>query len=241
MEVEVDSIDPQVTGRRFGSFTIAEWCKHRRVSISMYYKLRAQGKAPATLPVGRHQTNTAEADARARERQAEANTKNRPEILHPTSPSYRMAEARHASLSPDQYEPNKETLMTASARIPGRSGAICRVATAAKQAKNAAPNSSADPAPVERRSSKQRSRMTNGTALLPDIDGRSAIARRFKDITSGILADQGGADQCSESRLQSVRRFAAAAVLAEQLESRLARLMLTKQRMKAMFSSNNFF
>ena len=70
--------------------------------------------------------------------------------------------------------------------------------------------------------SKQRSRMTNGTALLPDIDGRSAIARRFKDITSGILADQGGADQCSESRLQLVRRFAAAAVLAEQMESRLA-------------------
>jgi len=76
VEVEVDSIDPQVTGRRFGgSFTIAEWCKHRRVSISMYYKLRAQGKAPATLPVGRHQTITAEADAAwARERQAEANT-----------------------------------------------------------------------------------------------------------------------------------------------------------------------
>ena len=113
--------------------------------------------------------------------------------------------------------------MTASARIPGSSGAICRVATEPpKQAKNAAPNSSADPAPVERRSSKQRSRMTNGTALLPDIDGRSAIARRFKDITSGILADQGGADQCSEGRLQLVRRFAAAAVLAEQLESRLA-------------------
>jgi hypothetical protein len=62
----------------------------------------------------------------------------------------------------------------------------------------------------------------NGTALLPDIDGRSAIARRFKDITSRILADQGGADQCSETRLQLVRRFAAAAVLAEQMESRLA-------------------
>ncbi len=112
--------------------------------------------------------------------------------------------------------------MRASARIPGRSGAICRVATEPpKQAKNAGRNSS-DRAPVERRSSKQRSRMTNGTALLPDIDGRSALARRFKDITSGILADQGGADQCSESRLQLVRRFAAAAVLAEQLESRLA-------------------
>jgi hypothetical protein len=75
VEVAVDSVDPQITGRRFGgSFTIAEWCKHRRVSISMYYKLRAQGKAPATLPLGRHQTITAEADAAwARERQAEAN------------------------------------------------------------------------------------------------------------------------------------------------------------------------
>ena len=84
--------------------------------------------------------------------------------------------------------------MTASAGIPGRSGAIYRVATEPpRQAKNAAPNSSADPRPVERSGSKQRSRLTNGTALLPDVDGRSVIARRLKDITSAILADQGGA------------------------------------------------
>ena len=71
----METIDPKVTGRRVGgSFTIAEWCEYRRVSISMYYKLKAQGKAPATLPVGRHQTITVEADgAWARERQAEAN------------------------------------------------------------------------------------------------------------------------------------------------------------------------
>jgi hypothetical protein len=69
----------------------------------------------------------------------------------------------------------------------------------------------------------QRSRITNGKDLLPDIDGRSAMARRFKDITSAVLTDQGGAHQCSESRLQLVRRFAAAAVLAERMEARLAR------------------
>jgi hypothetical protein len=41
----------------------------------MYYKLMKQGKTPRTLPIGRHQTITAEADAAwARERQAEANT-----------------------------------------------------------------------------------------------------------------------------------------------------------------------
>src|SRR5215471_14249443 len=68
----------------------------------------------------------------------------------------------------------------------------------------------------------QRSRITNGRDVLPDIDGRSAMARRFKDIMSAVLTDQGGADQCSESRLQLVRRFAAAAVLAERMEARLA-------------------
>jgi hypothetical protein len=48
------------------------------------------------------------------------------------------------------------------------------------------------------------------------------MARRFRDIASAILVDQGGADRCSESRLQLVRRFAAAAVLAEQMEARIA-------------------
>jgi hypothetical protein len=68
----------------------------------------------------------------------------------------------------------------------------------------------------------QRSRITNGKELLPGLDMRSAMARRFKDITSAIYVDQGGEDRCSESRKQLIRRFAAAAVIAEQMESRLA-------------------
>jgi hypothetical protein len=79
----------------------------------------------------------------------------------------------------------------------------------------------ADRDAVERRPSKQKSRVSNNAALLPDIDGRSALARRFKDIASQILVDQGGADRCSESHTQLVRRFAAAACLAEMMESRL--------------------
>ncbi len=75
---------------------------------------------------------------------------------------------------------------------------------------------------VERRRKHARSRVSNGRDVLPDIDGRSAIARRYRDIMSAILADQGGADRCSESRKQLIRRFAAAAVLAEKMESRLA-------------------
>jgi hypothetical protein len=75
---------------------------------------------------------------------------------------------------------------------------------------------------VVSRKSHARSRVTNGGDLLPDVDGRSIIARRYRDIMSAILVDQGGEDHCSESRVQLVRRFAAAAVLAEQMESRLA-------------------
>jgi hypothetical protein len=75
---------------------------------------------------------------------------------------------------------------------------------------------------VTRLSKRQRSRITNGGELLPDIDGRSALARRFKDITAALVVDQGGADRLSEARFQLVRRFAAAAVIAEQMEARLA-------------------
>jgi hypothetical protein len=82
-------------------------------------------------------------------------------------------------------------------------------------------DSSADRAVVAPRPSKQRSRLSNGTKLLPDLDGRSAMARRFKDITSAVLTDQG--ERVSESRMQLVRRFAAACVMAEQMESALVR------------------
>jgi hypothetical protein len=68
-----------------------------------------------------------------------------------------------------------------------------------------------------------RSRVSNGKVILPGlIDGRSEIARRYRDISSAIVTDMGGADHCSESRKQLIRRFSAAAVLAEQMESKLA-------------------
>jgi hypothetical protein len=48
--------------------------------------------------------------------------------------------------------------------------------------------------------------------------GRSPQAR---DVANAILADQGGIDQCSESRKHLIRRFAAAAVLSEQIETQI--------------------
>ncbi len=77
---------------------------------------------------------------------------------------------------------------------------------------------------AEQRKKHARSKVTNGTdgCVLPNVDGRSLIARRFRDISSAILADQGGESQCSESKQQLIRRFAAAAVLAENMEAKLA-------------------
>jgi hypothetical protein len=92
-----------------------------------------------------------------------------------------------------------------------------------KQASKKRPRTSAPRDPNVAGSKKTRSRISNGAELLPDIDGRSAIARRYRDIAHAIMTDQGGPDHCSESRLQLIRRFEAAAVIAEQLEAKLAR------------------
>src|SRR5262245_18374116 len=68
-----------------------------------------------------------------------------------------------------------------------------------------------------------RSRVTNGTDVLPGVDGRSITARRFRDIANQVAIDQGGSDRLSEARLQLMRRLAAAACMAEAMEARLAK------------------
>jgi hypothetical protein len=45
---------------------------------------------------------------------------------------------------------------------------------------------------LDRQSSRQRSRITNARSLLPDLDGRSRLARHFRDIQNSTVADQGG-------------------------------------------------
>jgi hypothetical protein len=52
--------------------------------------------------------------------------------------------------------------------------------------------------------------------------GDTRWARRFRDIYLEVLADQGGEARCSETRKQLIRRLAAHAVIAEQIEIGLA-------------------
>jgi hypothetical protein len=72
------------------------------------------------------------------------------------------------------------------------------------------------------RKPEAKSRVSNGSDVLPNVDGRTVLTRRYRDIAGALVADAGGADSCSETKIQLIRRFSAAAVLAESMEARLA-------------------
>lgn len=70
----------------------------------------------------------------------------------------------------------------------------------------------------------RRSKAGNGNTLfVDDVDGRTVVARRYKDILSAVIEDQGGIDHVSEITQHLARRFAGLAVQAEALEAALAR------------------
>lgn len=75
--------------------------------------------------------------------------------------------------------------------------------------------------PIAELPPKLRSRVGNGRDLLPNIDGRSAPARRAKEIQWSIFSDLGGAERLSETRVQLIRRFAITVVAAEAIEAQL--------------------
>ena len=68
-----------------------------------------------------------------------------------------------------------------------------------------------------------RSRITNGTALLPaDVDGRSTWVRRLRDLIEEHISDLGGIEATSAAERSIVRRAATIAVELERLEARFA-------------------
>jgi hypothetical protein len=82
--------------------------------------------------------------------------------------------------------------------------------------------SSADRAAVDSVPSRQRSRITNGSALLPNTDGRGPWVRRVKDVISEHLADCGGKDATSAAERSLIRRCAVITTELEMLEARFA-------------------
>ena len=70
-------------------------------------------------------------------------------------------------------------------------------------------------------STTNRSKVTNGRALftLPDVDSRTPLARRFRDILAQIMEDLGGMEHLSEAQRQLSRRSAMLGIEAERLEA----------------------
>jgi len=82
--------------------------------------------------------------------------------------------------------------------------------------------SSADRAVVDHPKDRQRSRIANGSALLPGVDGRSAWVRRAKEVIASHLSDMGGVDNTSAAERSIIRRASTLTVELEALEAKFA-------------------
>jgi hypothetical protein len=66
-----------------------------------------------------------------------------------------------------------------------------------------------------------RSATTNDPLLLRGVDGRSMIARRYRDVAIALADDLGGQDKLSEQSKILVRQSAALTVQVEGLQSKI--------------------
>ena len=69
-----------------------------------------------------------------------------------------------------------------------------------------------------------RARITNGTELLPGVDGRSVWARVMRDTLAAVLTHCGGAGAASELKRMAARRIAALEAELIHLEGKFARI-----------------
>jgi hypothetical protein len=69
----------------------------------------------------------------------------------------------------------------------------------------------------------QRSRVTNGSALLIGVDGRSPWIRRCRDLIELHVADLGGEENTSAAERSIIRRACVMTVELERLETKFAK------------------
>ncbi len=67
-----------------------------------------------------------------------------------------------------------------------------------------------------------RSRISNGSQLLPDVDGRSTYARRVRDLVKIHIEDLGGSNSISQAQLSLIRRASVLTAEIEFMESKFA-------------------
>jgi hypothetical protein len=66
-----------------------------------------------------------------------------------------------------------------------------------------------------------RSAVTNDPLMLRGVDGRSVVARRYRDVAIALADDLGGQDKLSEPSKILVRQAAALTVQVESLQSKI--------------------
>ena len=76
----------------------------------------------------------------------------------------------------------------------------------------------ADSATVPTIKPTARSRVTNGSALLPGVDARGRWPRRCRDLIQAHLSDLGGLSECSQAEQSIIRRASVLTTELEQLE-----------------------
>jgi hypothetical protein len=82
---------------------------------------------------------------------------------------------------------------------------------------------SVDGAPVAQRPLTARSKVTNGRRTLEGVDGRSASARRFRDLLESFSAEYGGVGSLNETTRALIRQAASLTIRAEQLQAAIVR------------------
>ena len=75
--------------------------------------------------------------------------------------------------------------------------------------------------PLTVRKKQFQSRVTRGVDILPSVDQRGQLARRFADIQAALIVDAGGIDNCAEARLQLIRTTAGLVILREDMDAKV--------------------
>jgi hypothetical protein len=75
---------------------------------------------------------------------------------------------------------------------------------------------------IKYKKSRAKSAITNGSAILPDVDHRSRWARRLRDIGELYVSDLGGIENVSTAEHSLIRRIATLTVELEKLEAKFA-------------------
>jgi hypothetical protein len=77
--------------------------------------------------------------------------------------------------------------------------------------------------PIAERPSTIRSRVTNGSKMVQGLDGRSAAARRFRDLQIAYAEDAGGPGNLSEALRALIAQTATLQVQAERVQAAVLR------------------